>query len=180
MSDATETETVWQGKYLVAKRRGRWEFVSRAGGIRAAVILAVDAGEVILVEQFRVPLGGACLELPAGLIGDIDAGESVEDSARRELEEETGYRAGHIEDLGEFYSSPGMASESFTLVRATGLTKVGDGGGDHDENIIVHRVPLGEIAAFVAAKRAEGLAIDVKLLLLLSGAILGDQWKLSA
>ena len=178
MSDATET--VWQGKYLVAKRRGKWEFVSRAGGIRAAVILAVDAGEVILVEQFRLPLGGACLELPAGLIGDIDAGESVEDSARRELEEETGYRAGQIEDLGEFYSSPGMASESFTLVRATGLTKVGDGGGDHDENIIVHRVPLGEIAAFVAAKRAEGLAIDVKLLLLLSGAILGDQWKLSA
>ena len=170
MSDATET--VWQGKYLVAKRRGKWEFVSRAGGIRAAVILAVDAGEVILVEQFRLPLGGACLELPAGLIGDIDAGESVEDSARRELEEETGYRAGHIEDLGEFYSSPGMASESFTLVRATGLTKVGDGGGDHDENIIVHRVPLGEIAAFVAAKRAEGLAIDVKLLLLLAGSIL--------
>jgi len=166
------TETVWQGKYLVAKRRGTWEFVSRAGSIRAAVILAVDEGEVILVEQFRVPLGRPCLELPAGLIGDIDAGESVDESARRELEEETGYRAGRIEDLGEFYSSPGMASESFTLVRATDLTKVGDGGGDDDENITVHRVPLGEIAAFVAAKRAEGLAIDVKLLLLLAGSIL--------
>ena len=170
MTDSTET--VWQGKYLVAKRRGTWEFVSRAGSIRAAVILAVDEGEVILVEQFRVPLGRPCLELPAGLIGDIDAGESVDESARRELEEETGYRAGRIEDLGEFYSSPGMASESFTLVRATDLTKVGDGGGDDDENITVHRVPLGEIAAFVAAKRAEGLAIDVKLLLLLAGSIL--------
>ena len=166
------TETVWQGKYLVAKRRGTWEFVSRAGGIRAAVILAADEGEVILVEQFRVPLGRSCLELPAGLIGDIDASESVEESAQRELEEETGYRAGRIEDLGEFYSSPGMASESFTLVRATGLTKVGDGGGDDDENITVHRVPLGEVAAFVAAKRAEGVAIDVKLLLLLAGSIL--------
>lgn len=174
MTDTPETETVWQGKYLVAKRRGTWEFVSRAGGIRAAVILAIDAGEVILVEQFRVPLGRACLELPAGLIGDIDAGEGVEESARRELEEEAGYRAGRIEDLGEFYSSPGMASESFTLVRATDLEKVGDGGGDDDENITVHRVPLGEVATFVAAKRAEGLAIDVKLLLLLSGAILGD------
>ena len=65
-----------------------------------------------------------------------------------------------------------MASESFTLVRATGLTKVGDGGGDYDENITVHRVPLGEVAAFVAAKRTEGLAIDVKLLLLLAKAIL--------
>ena len=166
-------ETVWSGKYLTAKKRGTWEYVSRAGGIRAAVILAIDAGEVILVEQFRVPLGRPCLELPAGLVGDVDAGESVELSARRELEEETGYRADRIEDLGDFYSSPGMASESFTLVRASGLTKVGDGGGDGDENIIVHRVPIGEIEAFVAAKRADGLAIDVKLLLLLAGTILG-------
>ncbi|HEX7656460.1 MAG TPA: NUDIX hydrolase, partial [Sphingomonas sp.] len=121
----------------------------------------------------RVPLGRPCLELPAGLVGDFDASESVELSARRELEEETGYRADRIEDLGDFYSSPGMASESFTLVRASGLTKVGDGGGDGDENIIVHRVPIGEIEAFVAAKRANGLAIDVKLLLLLAGRILG-------
>ena len=166
-------ETVWSGKYLTAKKRGTWEYVSRAGGIRAAVILAIDAGEVILVEQFRVPLGRPCLELPAGLVGDVDASESVELSARRELEEETGYRADRIEDLGDFYSSPGMASESFTLVRASGLTKVGDGGGDGDENIIVHRVPIGEIEAFVAAKRADGLAIDVKLLLLLAGTILG-------
>jgi len=166
-------ETVWHGKYLVARTRGTWEFVSRAGGIRAAVILAIDAGDVILVEQFRVPLGRNCLELPAGLVGDVEAGESVEESARRELEEETGYRAERIENLGAFYSSPGMASESFTLVRASGLTKVGDGGGDHDEDIVVHRVPLVEIEAFVAAKRAEGLGIDVKLLVLLAGAILG-------
>lgn len=166
-------ETVWHGKYLVAKKRGTWEFVSRARGIRAAVILAIDEGEVLLVEQFRVPLGRSCLELPAGLVGDIEAGESVENSARRELEEETGYRAEHIETLGDFYSSPGMASEGFTLVRATGLTRVGEGGGDHDENIIVHRVPLADIEAFVAAKRAEGLGIDVKLLVLLAGPILG-------
>ena len=166
-------ETVWSGKYLTAKKRGTWEYVSRAGGIRAAVILAIDAGEVILVEQFRVPLGRPCLELPAGLVGDVDASESVELSARRELEEETGYRADRIEDLGDFYSSPGMASESFTRVRASVLTKVGEGGGDGDENIIVHRVPIGEIETFVAAKRADGLAIDVKLLLLLAGTILG-------
>ena len=67
-----------------------------------------------------------------------------------------------------------MASESFTLVRATGLTKVGNGGGDGDENITVHRVPLAGIADYVAAKRAEGMAIDVKLLLLLAGSILRD------
>jgi len=165
-------ETVWSGTYLVAKKRGTWEYVSRAGGIRAAVILAVDEGHVILVEQYRVPLGRACLELPAGLVGDIEAGETVEGSARRELEEETGYRADLIEDLGEFYSSPGMASESFTLVRATGLARVGSGGGDKDENIIVHRVPIDDIDSFVAARRAAGIGIDVKLLLLLAGALL--------
>ncbi len=76
--------------------------------------------------------------------------------------------------LGEYYSSPGLVSEGFTLVRATGLTKVGEGGGLEDEDIIVHRVPLAGLADFVTEKRAEGLAIDVKLLLLLSGALLAD------
>jgi ADP-ribose pyrophosphatase len=70
---AEPVETVWSGKYLIAKKRGTWEYVSRAGGIRAAVILAIDAGAVILVEQYRVSLGRACLELPAGLVGDVEA-----------------------------------------------------------------------------------------------------------
>lgn len=176
MSDAPE-EVAWQGKWITAKRRGKWEYVSRAHGIRAAVIVAIDADDhVLLVDQYRVPLGKRCLELPAGLIGDEAGreGDSPFDAARRELIEETGYDCAAVEDLGEYQSSPGLVSESFTLVRATGLTKVGEGGGLEDEDIIVHRVPRAEIAAFVAAKRAEGLAIDVKLLLLLSGALLGD------
>src|SRR5690606_36402205 len=108
-------ETEWAGDFVHAKKRGRWEYASRARGIRAAVILPVDAGEVILVEQFRVPLGRYCLELPAGLIGDETEGEDALSSARRELEEETGYRAARWEDLGEFQSSPGIITESFTL-----------------------------------------------------------------
>ena len=165
-------ETVWEGKYIKAVKDGTWEYVSRARGIQAAVILAVDGGDVILVEQYRVPLGRRCLELPAGLVGDEEEGESVEASAARELEEETGYRAAAIEPLGSFYSSPGMVSEGFTLVRATGLERVGDGGGHADENITVHRVAVGQIADFVAAKRAEGVAVDVKLLLLLGAGML--------
>ena len=166
----------WSGRFVVAKQRGRWEYVSRARNIRAAVIFALD-GEgddraVILVEQYRVPLGRSCLELPAGLIGDETEGEQAEESAARELEEETGYRAATIETLGEFASSPGMLSETFTLVRATDLTRVGDGGGVDHEEIVTHRVRLREIAAFVAQKRAEGLMIDVKLLLLLGGEML--------
>lgn len=175
--DSQETEKiVWQGRYITAKTRGRWEYVSRARDIRAAVIVAVEDGHVLLVEQYRVPLGRVCLELPAGLIGD-DAGaegESAEDAAMRELEEETGYRAARMENLGEFHSSPGMVSESFTLMRAHGLTKVGPGGGTEGENITVHRVPLAQLPQFVAQWRASGHAVDVRLAILLAGFLIGE------
>lgn len=167
-----DTETLWEGRYLNVRRTGTWEYVSRARNIRAAVIVAIDDGHVLLVEQYRVPLGRRCLELPAGLVGDERADEPVETAAIRELEEETGYRAVRMVDLGEFYSSPGMASEGFTLLFAEGLTRVGDGGGVPGENIQVHRVALGELAAFVATRRAAGIGMDVKLLLLLAGDLL--------
>lgn len=166
-------ETPWEGRFIAVKKQGKWEYVSRTRGIQAAVILAIDAGDVILVEQYRVPLGQRCLELPAGLVGDEEEGESAETSAARELEEETGYRPDHVEPLGYFYSSPGMVSEGFTLVRATGLTRVSDGGGTLGEDITVHRVPLAGLVDFIAAKRSEGVAIDVRMLLLLGPSILG-------
>jgi ADP-ribose pyrophosphatase len=172
-ADAPE-QIAWAGDFVVAKQRGRWEYVGRARGIRAAVILAIDAGEVLLVEQYRVPLGKYCLELPAGLIGDETAGEDALASAQRELEEETGYSAVHWEEVGEFCSSPGMLSESFTLVKATGLTQVSDGGGTEQEDILVHRVPLEEVPEAIARHRAQGHAIDVKLLLLIGGGLLED------
>ena len=163
----SDEEVVWQGKYITTKRRGPWEYVGRARGIGAAVILAIEDGFVLLVEQWRVPLQANCLELPAGLIGDETVGEAVEIAAARELEEETGYRAARIEIIGTFASSPGMVSETFTLVRAHGLTRVGDGGGVEGENITVHRVAIGDVAAFIDKKRAEGAVIDVKMLALL-------------
>jgi len=165
-------EIVWQGKYLTVRKQGTWEYVGRARGIRAAVIVAVDEGHVLLVEQYRVPIGRRCLELPAGLVGDEAAGEAAEIAAIRELEEETGYRAEKMVDLGRYYSSPGMVSESFTLLRAEGLEKVGEGGGVPGEDIEAHRVPLRDLAAFVAAKRADGVAIDVKLLMMLAADLL--------
>lgn len=174
MHDQSE-QIVWQGRYITTKVQGQWEYVSRARGIRAAVILAVDGEDhVILVEQYRVPLGRACIELPAGLIGDDDAleGEDATQAAARELEEETGYRAGRLEVIGEFWSSPGMVSESYTLIRAHDLIRVGEGGGVEGEGITVHRVPLATLPAFIAARRARGDAIDGKMLLVLGPHLL--------
>ena len=178
MSD--EEKVVWQGRFITAKVRGNWEYVGRARGIRAAVILALDtdadgAGHVILVEQYRVPLGRTCVELPAGLIGDEDhlEGEDAAVAATRELEEETGYRAGRMELIGEFWSSPGMVSESYTLLSAHDLEKVSEGGGTEGEDITVHRVPLASLPEFIAARRARGDAIDGKMLLVLGPHILG-------
>ena len=171
--DAAE-EIMWQGRFVVAKKRGRWEYVSRARNIRAAVILAIDDGHVLLVEQFRVPLGRVCIELPAGLIGDDDGSEHepAEIAGGRELEEDTGYRAARVENLGEYFSSPGMVTESFTLLRASGLRKVSEGGGLPGEDITVHRVPLDGLEAFLAERRARGDAIDVRMLVLLGPGIL--------
>ena len=166
----------WEGRFIVAKTRGRWEYVSRTRNIRAAVILAIDSADrVILVEQFRVPLGRPAIELPAGLIGDHDdsADEDAAVAAARELEEETGYRPGRMEAVGEFYSSPGMVSESFTLFRAHDLERVSDGGGVEGEGITVHHVPRAEIEGFIAARRAEGYGIDVRILMLLGPRLLG-------
>jgi ADP-ribose pyrophosphatase len=169
-------ETMWEGRFITAKKQGRWEYVSRSRGIRAAVILAIDSEDhVILVDQYRVPLDRRCIELPAGLVGDDNenASEEAEVAAARELEEETGYRAGRMEKIGEFFSSPGMVSESFTLFRAYDLARVSDGGGVDGEDIVVHRVPVSGIADALAQWREQGFAMDVKLLALLGPALLG-------
>ena len=171
---ASPEEIMWSGRFITAKRRGRWEYVGRARGIHAAVILAIDEDRhVLLVDQYRVPLGRRCIELPAGLVGDQDEGEEAALAAARELEEETGFRAARMETVGQFYSSPGMVSESFTLFRAHGLIRTGEGGGVDGEDIRVHRVPLADIGEKIASWRADGFAIDVKLLLLLGGGIIG-------
>lgn len=165
--DDRPAKVMWEGKYVRAIKRGRWEYASRTNSVRAVVIIAEVDGKVLLIDQPRVPIGQRCLELPAGLVGDTDPGAGVHDTAVKELEEETGYTADGVETLGEFYSSPGMVAESFTLVRATGLRKIGNGGGDDSEDINVHLIARDEIPAFIEAKRGEGMGIDAKLLIFL-------------
>ena len=161
--------TRWEGKYLRMVTGDGWEYVERCGGMTAVVIVAMHDGKFVLVEQARVPLGKRCIELPAGLVGDEDD-LGIEETALKELEEETGFVAERVERLGDFYSSPGMVAEGYTLVRAHGVRP---GGTKIEDDIDVHLVAPGEVAGFIAAKRAEGLAIDTKLLLLLAGDLLG-------
>jgi ADP-ribose pyrophosphatase len=169
-----EGRPVWKGRYLETHVApwgdgGQWEFVKRVAGIQAAVILALtDRREIVLVEQYRPPLGKPAIELPAGLVGDEAEGEDVLSSARRELHEETGFEAAHWEAFGEFASSPGMVGEMFHFYRATGLTRTGPGGGVSNEGITVHVVPLDTLPAFLQAARARGCAIDTRLLIGLS------------
>ena len=168
LEDLPPPQLMWEGKFVRAFKRGKWEYASRARDIRAVVVLAEYDGKVILVEQPRVPTDCRCIELPAGLVGDEDPNATAESTAIKELEEETGFTADRVERLGDFYASPGMLSEGFTLVRAHGVRKVGEGGGDENEDIKVHLVPRAEIANFLEQKRAEGFGMDVKLLLLLN------------
>ena len=167
LDDLPPPEPMCEGRFVRLIRRGKWEYASRAKDIRAVVILAEHEGKVILIDQPRVPLGGRCVELPAGLIGDVDPNATIESTAVKELEEETGFTAERVERLGDFHASPGMLSESFTLVRAHGVRRIGDGGGDDNEDINVHRVARADIPNFIEQKRAEGFAVDVKLLIFL-------------
>jgi ADP-ribose pyrophosphatase len=168
LDDLPPLEVMWEGKFVRALRRGKWEYASRARDIGAVVILAEYEGKVILVDQPRIAPDCRCIELPAGLVGDHDPNATVEATAITELEEETGFTAERVERLGEFYASPGMLSEGFTLVRAHGLRKIGEGGGDESEDINVHLVPRADIPNFLEQKRAEGFGMDAKLLLLLN------------
>jgi ADP-ribose pyrophosphatase len=167
LDDLPPPEVLCEGKFVRLLKRGKWEYASRQGGINAVVIIAEHEGKVILVDQPRVGPDCRCVELPAGLVGDVDPNATVEATAIKELEEETGFTAERVERLGDFYASPGMLSESFTLVRAHGVRRIGEGGGDEHEDINVHLVPRADIPNFLEQKRAEGFGIDVKLLIFL-------------
>ncbi len=160
-----DARTVYEGKYLRMKIRGRWEYAERthAGGLAAIIIALTPDDNILFVEQYRVPLLSRSIEMPAGLVGDIDAGETIELSAARELEEETGWRPAHCEVLMIGPTSSGMSNERIAFVRATGLTKINDGGGDATEDITVHEVPLLDAPRWLAAKMAEGYEMDAKL-----------------
>jgi len=159
-------QVIHDGKFLRYCKRGSWEYVERANVSGIVVIVPVtDAGELVLVEQWRPPVLAHTVELPAGLAGDTAefAGESMLTAARRELLEETGYAAETLQLVGHGAPSAGLSDEVVTLVYAAGLRQVGEGGGDEHEDITVHRVPLPDVPAWMQAQAAAGKAVDLKI-----------------
>ena len=120
------------------------EIVDHPGAV--AVLALTDAGEVLLVRQFRYAIGALSLELPAGCL-DVP-GEPVSAAAARELREETGLAAARWTYLGRFHSSPGFATETTHLLVAEGLTEVGAEPGA-EEFLELERVPLAEALAML-------------------------------
>ncbi|HHZ23143.1 TPA: NUDIX hydrolase [Xanthomonas vasicola pv. zeae] len=161
----TPATVVYEGKYQRMVVRGTWEYSERvhAGGLAAIIVAVTPEDAMLFVEQFRVPLQARTIEMPAGLVGDVHADESIELSAIRELEEETGWTAEHAEVLMIGPTSAGASSEKIAFVRATGLRKVGAGGGDASEDITVHEIPLTQVGAWLVQKMAEGYQMDPKL-----------------
>ncbi len=158
--------TIAEGRYLGLYERDDWEFAERPNADGVVGILALTSeDEVVLVEQFRRPVNASAIEIPAGLIGDEDdhRGESLAETARRELLEETGYRAESMQLLLSGPTSAGMTSETTHLFLATGLQQVSQGGGVGDEDIRVHRVPLGDLRAWLREQETKGLLVDFKI-----------------
>ncbi|THD06063.1 NUDIX hydrolase [Rhodanobacter lindaniclasticus] len=159
-------ETLCEGRWLSLRKRGRWEYAERNNPAGAVIIVAVTPEDrVLFVEQYRVSILQNTIEMPAGLVGDLadQADESALVAAQRELEEETGYRCASVEFIHRGPSSSGMSTEMIAFVRARDLQKIGPGGGDETENIVVHEVPRREAGAWLFARAAEGYSIDPKL-----------------
>lgn len=161
-----DEQVLAEGRFLRLVRRGHWEFADRNNTTGAVVIIAVTPDErLLLVEQFRIPLGKPVIELPAGLAGDSaeTAGEAMEIAARRELIEETGYDADRFETLMCGPTSAGLSTEVVTLIRATGLRKVAAGGGVEHEAIAIHAPPLREARTWLFERMRDGVLVDPKV-----------------
>lgn len=130
-------------------RTSKRELVKHPGAV--AILPLTDDKKIVMVEQFRKPLEKTIVEIPAG---KLEKGEEPADTARRELEEETGYACEQLEWLISFYTSPGFADEIVHLYVAKGLfKKEGAAGLDEDEFVNVVELTLDEAIQYVKEQK---------------------------
>jgi ADP-ribose pyrophosphatase len=161
-----EKLTLCEGRFLRLLKVGHWEYVERTRATGVAIILAITPeNKIILVEQFRVPVGKPVIELPAGLAGDTPGAETeaLATAAKRELLEETGYEANEMVRLTEGPPSAGLSSETVTFFHARNLRRVSAGGGAEDEDIQVHEIELSKVHDWLRDKSTQGRIIDPKV-----------------
>jgi ADP-ribose pyrophosphatase len=159
-----EIKTLYEGKFSRLVSRGSWEYVTRVNASGVVIVVPMhDDGRVVLVEQFRPSVDANVIELPAGLSGDTDADELLLEAAKRELEEETGYTAAKWIEMDSASASAGITNEVVTFFLATGLEKVGDGGGVDGENIKVHEIDLEGLPLWVASMKKQGFETSATL-----------------
>jgi ADP-ribose pyrophosphatase len=135
------------------------EVVRHRGSV--AAIPVDDQGRVVLVRQYRHPVGEALWEVPAGI---LEKGESPEQAVRREVEEEVGRRAGHVERLAVFHPTPGFCDEVLHLFRATALQEA-PLHPDEDELLEVKWYTLDEARALLRAGEVKDAKTIIALLM---------------
>lgn len=164
-------KTTYKGKWLnfcetsfvnASGVESTWEYASRSNAETGVAVIAIEESsdpQIILLKQFRHPVGSYVIEFPAGL---TDIGEAPETTALRELKEETGY-TGDVIGIGPIiYSSPGLTNESVALVTVR-VTGSGEASPEPNEDISVFKASLKTLTQELRQLEAQGSLIDAKL-----------------
>lgn len=167
---------LYKGKYINLVERDGWEYVTRNTEDVVVIFPVLDTGEVLLIKEFRKPIQKYVISLPAGLVGDNGKkGENIIKAAIREMIEETGYEPLTIFPLAvDLPSSPGLTDETFTLLGARNLKKIGPGGGDDTENIENIIIFPEELNKYKEDWEKEGFVVDPKIYIGLYFLISGE------
>jgi len=173
-----ESETIYSGRLIGLRRdkvrlpNGRTstrEVVVHPGAV--AVVPLLDDGRVVLVRQYRHAVGKTLMEIPAGT---LHPNEAAEECALRELREETGYTAGHLEHLTSIYLAPGYSTELIHLFLATNL-KPASGEADEDEFVEPVAVPLEEAVSQIGEGKIQDAKTVAALLLVWQKRVAADK-----
>ena len=158
--------TLYEGKYKRLVRQGSWEFTEQVNCTGVVIVWAMtEDKKVLLIEQYRVPVGKNVIEFPAGLVNDNQdhKNETLEDAARRELLEETGYEAKTVRFCIQGPASQASSADILTIFTASGLRKISEALGDGTETITVHEVSPRQAERWLKKKEQEGCLVDPKV-----------------
>jgi ADP-ribose pyrophosphatase len=166
MGNDQDSKVLFSGKKVQVIQKGNWEFASRAAKVKGvvAIIGITQQGAILFCEQHRIPVGKRVIDIPAGLVGDENENENLQEGAAREFLEETGYEASKWTQILPMPTSPGMSSEVVTLFLAGDLRQRSKTPANPEEGITIHQVPLDVVDTWVADQMKRGdVLLDPKV-----------------